>query len=239
MKEEICRPPGLRPAPFWRKARRTRHFTFFAMPRRATARQSDGGSFWPLLVQPQASARDVNRIEEVFKNAKKVKIRANCSHRGETGAGAWRVASRWSGSAWSQSVAVSGSVARNYASVAQTSKSAVSQVSQPANRTSPAPAIWTVCRFGNRRYGRFGNLRYEASRFAIPSKNAKNRRNPSNFLKYNDLRGASSLVKPRQTSLFNCLAMKHLHTYPITPLIIIFPLTFLSFCASITKKEKT
>src|SRR6266513_2030472 len=40
--------------------------------------------------------------------------------------------------------------------VAQTSKSAVSQVSKPAG----APVVPTCCRFGNRRYSRFGNLRY-------------------------------------------------------------------------------
>src|SRR5439155_24305496 len=40
--------------------------------------------------------------------------------------------------------------------VAQTSKSAVSQVSKPAG----TPVVPTCCRFGNRRYSRFGNLRY-------------------------------------------------------------------------------
>src|SRR5438132_13637867 len=40
--------------------------------------------------------------------------------------------------------------------VAQNSKSAVSQVSKPAG----APVVPTCCRFGNRRHGRFGNLRY-------------------------------------------------------------------------------
>jgi len=40
--------------------------------------------------------------------------------------------------------------------VAQTSKSAVSQVSKPAG----APVVPTCCRCGNRRYSRFGNLRY-------------------------------------------------------------------------------
>ena len=40
--------------------------------------------------------------------------------------------------------------------VAQTSKSAVSWVSKPANRARPRKP----CRFGNRRYSRFGNLRY-------------------------------------------------------------------------------
>src|SRR6185503_1809598 len=41
-------------------------------------------------------------------------------------------------------------------SVAQTSKSAVSQVTKPAG----APVVLTCGRFGNRRYSRFGNLRY-------------------------------------------------------------------------------
>src|ERR1043165_5427749 len=42
------------------------------------------------------------------------------------------------------------------ANVAQTSKSAVSRVSQPAG----VPSWRTVCRIGIRRYSRFGNLRY-------------------------------------------------------------------------------
>src|ERR1041385_1597602 len=40
--------------------------------------------------------------------------------------------------------------------VAQTSKSAVSRVSKPADILT----LSTACRFGNRRYSRFGNLRY-------------------------------------------------------------------------------
>jgi hypothetical protein len=43
-------------------------------------------------------------------------------------------------------------------SVAQTSKSAVSRVSNPR-----AIQHFARCRFGNRRYSRFGNLRYESS----------------------------------------------------------------------------
>jgi endoglucanase len=43
--------------------------------------------------------------------------------------------------------------------VAQTVKSAVTQVAKLAT----AATVWTVCRFGNRRHSRFGNLRYSCS----------------------------------------------------------------------------
>jgi hypothetical protein len=43
----------------------------------------------------------------------------------------------------------------NAASVARTSKSAVARASKPSYHTPQY-----LCRFGNRRYGRFGNLRY-------------------------------------------------------------------------------
>ena len=47
-------------------------------------------------------------------------------------------------------------------SVAQTSKSAVSQVSKPADLTHTRHAAnFQPCRLGSRRYSRFGNLRYE------------------------------------------------------------------------------
>jgi hypothetical protein len=53
--------------------------------------------------------------------------------------------------------------------VAQTSKSAVSQVSKPAEGSgnSAASEHSTRSRFGNRRYGRFGNLRYIAVAFVF------------------------------------------------------------------------
>ena len=50
--------------------------------------------------------------------------------------------------------------------VAQTSKSAVSRVSQPADHSEQH-----ACRLGRRRYSRFGNLRYEPyerPRVAVP-----------------------------------------------------------------------
>jgi hypothetical protein len=47
--------------------------------------------------------------------------------------------------------------------VAQTSKSAVSQVFKPANlENSIRLKYFTFSRFGNRRHSRFRNLRYEA-----------------------------------------------------------------------------
>jgi hypothetical protein len=50
------------------------------------------------------------------------------------------------------------------AAVAQISKSAVSQVSNLSGENIQTRfERFMVCRFGNRRYGRFRNLRYEVS----------------------------------------------------------------------------
>ena len=106
------------------------------------------------------------------------------------------------GNGWSNRVKASQtSQTATTASVAQTSESAVSRASKPA------PAR----RFGNRRYGRFGNLRYESPNSL---KTAKNPGNHPKCLCMNMLHARSGLSNQGQSS-------------PIKLFFIIYHLSFI------------